>query len=231
MVRHRVRIRFRKDGDLRLISHRDLIRTFERLLRRAGLPLGMSQGFRPKPRMTFASALAVGVIGLDEVMELELAEILEDPETLRRLRDAAPPGLDFLSVETLASGAPKPVVRRLWFEIPVPPDRQATVARAAEEFLARDRHEIRRPDSGRTLDLHALVDPLELADGRLRFGLLMTDAGTARPREVLEALAVGDLESQGHVIVRTQVELDPNPPRRKKKRRGKSRGQQQKETP
>ena len=191
--------------------------------------MGMSQGFRPKPRMTFASALAVGVIGLDEVMELELAEILEDAETLRRLRDAAPPGLDFLAVETIASDVPKPVVQRLWFAIPVPTDRQPAVAGAIAEFLARESHEIRRSDSKRTLNLRTLVDPLELADDQLRFGLLMTDAGTARPREVLEALNADDLESQGHVIVRTQVELDPNPPRRKKKRRGKSRGQQQKE--
>ena len=53
MVRQRVRIRFRKQGDLRLIGHRDLVRCLERLFRRAGLPLGMSEGFHPKPRMSF----------------------------------------------------------------------------------------------------------------------------------------------------------------------------------
>ena len=74
MVRPRVRIRFCKQGDLRLIGHRDLMRCLERLFRRAGLALAMSQGFHPKPRVTFPLALAVGIEGLDEVMELELTE-------------------------------------------------------------------------------------------------------------------------------------------------------------
>ena len=74
MVRLRVRIRFSKQGDLRLIGHRDLMRCLERLFRRAGLALSFSEGFHPKPRMTFPLALAVGIEGVDEVMEVELAE-------------------------------------------------------------------------------------------------------------------------------------------------------------
>ena len=60
MIRQRVRIRFPKQDDLRLISHRDLMRAWERLFRRAGVALSMSEGFHPKPRMSFPSALAVG---------------------------------------------------------------------------------------------------------------------------------------------------------------------------
>ena len=60
MLRRRIRIRFRKIDDVRQISHLDLIRTMERLFRRAGLQLGMSEGFHPKPRMSFPSALNVG---------------------------------------------------------------------------------------------------------------------------------------------------------------------------
>ena len=85
MVRQRVRIRFRKQGDLRFVGHRDLVRSLERLFRRAGLALGMSQGFHPKPKMSFPSALAVGIEGLDEVMELELAEPQSAEELLSRL--------------------------------------------------------------------------------------------------------------------------------------------------
>ena len=50
-VRDKIRIRFRKGGDLRLLSHHDLMRSFERMLRRAALPLRNSQGFHPKPRL------------------------------------------------------------------------------------------------------------------------------------------------------------------------------------
>ncbi len=102
MVRQRARIRFRKQGDLRLIGHRDLARLLERLFRRAGLRMGMSEGFHPKPRMGFPSALAVGIEGRDEVMELELAESCTVEELSERLHAHALPGLEFHTLEVLA---------------------------------------------------------------------------------------------------------------------------------
>ena len=54
MVCAKVRIRFRKGGDLRLVSHHDLMRVFERMLRRADLPFHSTSGFNPKPRLVFA---------------------------------------------------------------------------------------------------------------------------------------------------------------------------------
>ena len=63
VARDKVRIRFRKDGSLRLLSHHDLLRTFERMLRRANLPYHRTQGFHPHPRLVFALSLPLGVIG------------------------------------------------------------------------------------------------------------------------------------------------------------------------
>ena len=75
-LRDKVRIRFRKDRDLRLLSHHDLLRTFERMLRRAGLPVRRTQGFHPHPRLVFALSLPLGVVGCAEVVEIELDEVL-----------------------------------------------------------------------------------------------------------------------------------------------------------
>ena len=74
MVRDKVRIRFRKCGTLRLVSHHDLMRCFERMLRRAALPYHSTEGFNPKPRLIFALSLGLGIIGCQEVAELELDE-------------------------------------------------------------------------------------------------------------------------------------------------------------
>jgi radical SAM-linked protein len=103
-LRIRYRIRFAKTGLLRWISHRDLARLWERLVRRAELKLSMTEGFHPKPRIGFPSALALGVEGLNEVVELELAEELKVNELFDRLQSDEQPGLEILSVVRLPGG-------------------------------------------------------------------------------------------------------------------------------
>ena len=107
MVRPRVRIRFCKQGDLRLIGHRDLMRCLERLFRRAGLTLGMSEGFHPKPRMTLPLALAVGIEGDDEVMELELSETLPSRGAAAAAVAAGPAGAGVPVGGSAAAGRPQ----------------------------------------------------------------------------------------------------------------------------
>src|SRR5258707_13397687 len=101
MVLDKFRIRFRKVGDLRLLSHHDLMRTFERMLRRATLPFRSTQGFHPKPRLVFALSLPLGVVSVEEVVELELAHALPAEEIHARVAGQAPPGLTILSVQSV----------------------------------------------------------------------------------------------------------------------------------
>src|SRR5262245_56686955 len=75
--RHRYRLRFKKTGDLRLVSHHDLMHVLERLMRRAEVPFALTQGFHPQPKISFALALALGVAGLNEAFELELSRAME----------------------------------------------------------------------------------------------------------------------------------------------------------
>jgi len=208
MIRERVRIRFRKEGDLRFISHRDLARMMERLFRRAALPLSMSQGFHPKPRMTFPSALAVGVAGLDEVMELELSESWEPDALLTALRAQAPAGLALTSLEILPPLAAKARVRQVTYETPLPTDREPDVAAAVARFLAQETHWITRADNGRTIDVRATVLGIELDAGSLRIILRVSQEGQARPREILAALGLDDLEASGLCLSRSQVLID-----------------------
>src|SRR5215475_1738193 len=97
----KVRIRFRKSGDLRLVSHLDLMRSLERLLRRAAVPFRMTEGFHPTPRLVLAQSLPLGVVGHAEVMELELTEEIGPDDVLERLRAQAPPGIEFLAARRI----------------------------------------------------------------------------------------------------------------------------------
>jgi radical SAM-linked protein len=207
MVRQRVRIRFCKQGELRWIGHRDLVRMWERLVRRAGLRLSMSKGFHPKPRMTFPSALAVGIESVDEVMEVELAD-MEDAETIRnRLAGQAPTGLRVNSVEVLPPEARKARVRRLAYEIAVPPRHQSAAAERIARLWASSSYPIVRPHRRQSVDLRAFVEDLRLAGGRLYFCLDASKPGAPGPRDVLAAVNLTELEHEGARLRRAAVEI------------------------
>src|SRR3954470_11940143 len=103
--RDKVRLRFRKGGALRLLSHHDLMRTFERVLRRAEIPFRRTQGFNPHPRLVFALSLPLGCEGRAEVAELELDELLSPDDLLDRLRRQCPPGLAILDLARVPTRA------------------------------------------------------------------------------------------------------------------------------
>ena len=185
MVRQRVRIRFCKQGDLRLIGHRDLMRCLERLFRRAGLALGMSEGFHPKPRMTFPSALAVGIEGIDEVMEFELAEPLAAAELLRRLAAAGPAGTgDRRGGSAAAGAAARPACEASATRCPFPPHCRAGLERAHRPLLA-PRVLARSSAAGgrRSIDLRSCCKSWRCDEGVLR------DAACGRAAEAAPARA------------------------------------------
>ncbi|MBN1588332.1 MAG: DUF2344 domain-containing protein [Pirellulales bacterium] len=208
-VRQRVRIRFCKQGDLRLIGHRDLVRAMERLFRRAELPLGMSQGFHPKPRMSFPAALAVGIEGLDEVMEIELTQQVTAEALLRQLTAWSIPGLDFHHVEVLPTvgKARKARVTRMTYQIAVAAERRNEVATRAAELLECRSFPIQRPNGLQSIDLLEFLEALELSKETLSMTLRVTQQANPGPRDVLRALGLVNLERQGACLRRTQVEV------------------------
>ena len=67
MIQQKVEIRFQKGEAVRFISHHDLMRAMMRAVRRANLPVRLTEGYNPRPRIVFPVALEVGVASLDEV--------------------------------------------------------------------------------------------------------------------------------------------------------------------
>jgi radical SAM-linked protein len=98
----KLRLRYAKRGRLRFTSHRDVARTFERALRRAGVPMAYSQGFSPHPKISWIGAAPTGVASEAEYVEISVVEAV-DPARLATALDAAlPPGLDVL--ESVVAG-------------------------------------------------------------------------------------------------------------------------------
>jgi radical SAM-linked protein len=207
MVRLRVRIRFSKEDDLCWIGHRDLMRSFERIFRRAELPLARSEGYHPKPRMTFPLPLAVGIAGADEVMEFELADTLSAELVQSRLAPQLPRGLTLHSVEILPPGAKKVRVTSATYQAPIPAPLQTGLEERIDRLLAQSACPIARSHGRSSIDIRPLLESLALNAGVLSMRLRIDQAGSAGPREVLRALDLGDLESQGVSLARTAVEI------------------------
>jgi radical SAM-linked protein len=207
----RVRLRFAKRGDLRLVSHHDLLRCLERTLRRAEVPVAKTQGFNPRPKIVFTLALGLGIEGRREVVELDLAEPMEPAEVLRRLTAAAPPGFDWLEAESVPTGRPAHAAA-VHYTLDVPAERRDAARASLERFLASTawpytRH---RPDRTVAVDLRPFVlDAAIDAAGGLWFRMQITPTGSARPEELIDALGLRDLLGQGAVLARTEMELVP----------------------
>jgi radical SAM-linked protein len=207
----KVRLRFAKCGDLRLVSHRDIMRCLERMLRRAQVPMAVTQGFNPRPKMTFALALGLGIEGQREIVDLEFSEPLEPSELLSRLTRVAPPGFDWIDVHPLPANATPPHPRTVEYCMPVLDERRAMAQSNLQSLLTSASWLLtrRRPNRESTFDLRPELVAAELtAEGLLRFRLKVSPDGSARPEELLEALALRDLLDHGSVLTRTDVELD-----------------------
>jgi radical SAM-linked protein len=210
-VATKVRLRFAKRGLLRLVSHHDIMRCLERMLRRAQVPVALSQGFNRRPKVTFALALALGIEGCSEVVDIELSQPLEDSELLARLRAVAPSGFDWKEANPLASDAPPPRPRTVEYCFPVPKERCEGAQRQLRSLVLSQSWPFRRcrPKGESTFDLRPHLIGAELsAEGLLRFRLKVSTDGSARPEELLEALAIRDLLDGGAVLARTEVVLD-----------------------
>lgn len=91
-----IRFQFRKGQELRFLSHLDLIRTLERAVRRGRLPIAFSEGFSPRPKMSFGSALAVGIMSEAEYADFEFTERIEPNEFMTTFNSVLPTGLEVI---------------------------------------------------------------------------------------------------------------------------------------
>src|ERR1043166_2759056 len=81
----RFRLRFEKTGPAALLGHLDLGRELPRAIRRAGVRLRYSEGFHPKPDLSFGPALSLGVASLDEYVDAKLIDAPGTEELVARL--------------------------------------------------------------------------------------------------------------------------------------------------
>ncbi len=194
----RLRLRFSRGEELKFLSHLDVVRLWERALRRAGLPLVYSEGFTPHPQISLAAPLPVGVTSQDELMDIFLSRWVPPHSLMAQLRKQLPPGIDLHEAVPVGLNAPslQSQVRFVEYKVEVETEKGHQEIEAALTSLLSTKelpwHHFR--DTGaRYYDLRALVDDLWLIsrfDSFCVLGMkLRCDAkGTGRPEQVTKAL-------------------------------------------
>lgn len=199
MTAQRIRVWFRKGDRVRYISHLDVLRFWERAIRRAGLPLSYSQGFTPHPRLAFASPLPMGFTAEREVMDVTLDEAVAVDEFARRLREQATEDLAVVAVEEVAVSAAPPQAAMLWADYSmVMPGLSPMEARGAIDDFTRQSALPWREERGervREYDLRAATAWVRFrpADGGVVLSMRMQadQSLTARPEALAAALFPG----------------------------------------
>ena len=92
---------FQKTGDMRFISHLDLMRLFQRALRRAGLPVAISQGFNPRSKISIKRALKLGVESMDEALTVHLSRRIAPAAFIELFNKNLPEGIKITKSEEI----------------------------------------------------------------------------------------------------------------------------------
>ncbi len=95
----RFRVYFGKIGEMALVSHLDLVRLFDRSVRRAALPISFTGGYHPGPRISIANALTLGVTSSGEIVDFELTKVMNIDEFRHALEKELPSDIPILRVE------------------------------------------------------------------------------------------------------------------------------------
>ncbi len=213
----RIRIRYTKHGKVRFTSHRDVARIFQRVLRRAGLPVAYSQGFSPRPKIAFGLALSTGHESEAEYLDIEL-----DPERINglemgdlpaRLSNELPEGMAVTAaviIDRRTASLQQAVTSCTW-QIDVIDIDANTVAGAVARALAAETLVVTRERKGKkvvddlrpsvlSLDVEGLIEAEEQEGSGVR--LLAELATQPRALRVSELLGALDPQLIEHRVLR-----------------------------
>ncbi len=103
----RLLLKYSKQDDASLLSHREAMRAMEMALRRCEIPMVFSEGYSPRPRMSFSPALPLGVAAEAEYLEVAVDGQVDEEEVRDKLNRFLPQGLRISEVQLLAPTMPK----------------------------------------------------------------------------------------------------------------------------
>ncbi len=192
-----VRLQYTKRGKVRWISHRDVARAFERAFRIAALPLAFTEGFSPRPKVSFGLALSTGYESDAEYLDVEMATHVDLDVLPATISEALPTGIDVVGAAVLVERAPAlmDAVTSVEWRVAVTdddgtPTEHARLAAAIDDALASPALPVARRRKGRDVveDVKPVITRITAHDNVCAMELRTQPRG-AKPGDVLAAIA------------------------------------------
>jgi radical SAM-linked protein len=201
MKAQRLRVTFTRGDEIKYITHLDLMRFWERALRRAEIPVSYSEGFSPHAQLSLAAPLPVGTTSDAELMDVYLDQPMVPRALVEQLVPQLTAGISIASAEEVGLALPalQADMRFAEYDVDLPADvaHEAGARAAVESFLAAETvpWEHKRDDETKSYDIRAQVAEIDIeaaADGalRLRMRLKNDNTGSGRPEQVVAALGL-----------------------------------------
>ena len=222
----RVRLSLSKTGADAMTGHLDLVRKIPRIFRRAGIEVYYTEGYHPKPTISFGPALALGVESVSELVEVKLVTRPDPAELLRRLNECAERGLRFTACRIVEPGERRmtALIEQADYLVKLDRDGPGLVERALAAFESDPSRlvKVRRKKAEKEIALGAVVAHLRRATERdledvpepiaaalpselLALGLRLDGAAQLKPEEALRALLGPDFALAPVDLVRLGV--------------------------
>lgn len=202
-IKHRLNVRFGKFGALKYIGHLDLAKTWERVLRRANLPVLYSEGFNTRPRIQLASALPLGITSEGELLDVSLKEVIPLEGIAEQLQAVSPEGLKVYEVNEVSrfgrslQGQVRSAEYNVRFSEPVTAE---LLNNAIQALFARGKIVIikqHKRDAG--LDILPLIYELHLQDTDTLFAHVATgDRGNVRIEDIMAEMKLDSFVPRIH---------------------------------
>ncbi|MDO8683306.1 MAG: TIGR03936 family radical SAM-associated protein [Armatimonadota bacterium] len=184
----RVVLTYKKSSSARWLSHLDLIRTLERAIRRAQTPVEFSQGFNPRPRLSFGPALPLGATSDAELIVLRLDNPIEPSELMERLNTQLPEGIRVTDAKSVQEGQPAlQIIQGCSYIVRLvcrAEDPIAAVKNAIEDFMAQNEVIAERMDKGlfKRVNIRTSVESLELMESVSAFEMPRSQVLASAPK-------------------------------------------------
>lgn len=222
----RLRVKFRKYGPIRYIGHLDVMRFFQKAIRRAQIDVAYSNGFSPHQIMAFAAPLGVGLTSNGEYMDIEVRSMectacieraLSCQDVMERLNQASVPGIEVISVKVLPEGAGNAMasVAAASYTVrfreglePVTDLKDALSAFLSMEHIMVEKE---TKKGTRKVDLKPGIFRLAYEDGALHMLLDASSGGNIKPAQVVSAMLDKNgeaLQDNALLITREEVYME-----------------------